>query len=111
MTTMDELQAADRQHAEAIAELRARLNSHDEDIARHENMINKLNETVAVIREAVAKVATKDDVLALSRNIDDKFNKQLADAHNSIPAKIGLWITGGSVLLTAIIAVLSAVKH
>lgn len=111
MTIMDELQAADRRHEAAIAEIRARLTGHDEDIQRHEQMIGKLNETVAVIREAVAKVATKDDVMSLSRNIDEKFNKQLSDAHNSIPAKVGLWITGGSVLLTAIIAVLSAVKH
>ena len=110
MTTMDELQAADRKHEAAIAELRARLNSHDEDLARHESMIEKLNEAVTLIRETCAKVATKDDVMKLSQNIDEKFNRQLSDAHNSIPAKVGLWITGGSVLLTAIIAILS-IKH
>jgi ParB-like chromosome segregation protein Spo0J len=111
MTTMDELQAADRHHAEAIAELRARLNGHDEDIARHEFMIGKLNETMAVMREAVAKVATKDDVMSLSRNIDEKFNKQLSDAHNSIPGKIGLWLTGGSLVMMGIGLLMTLVHH
>lgn len=110
-TIMDELQAADRKHAEAIAEIRARLNNHDEDIARHELMIGKLNETVAVIREAVAKVATKDDVMSLSRNIDEKFNNQLAAANNSIPAKLGLWLTGGSVLVMVIGLLVSIIHH
>jgi hypothetical protein len=111
MTTMDELQAADRHHAEAIAELRARLNGHDEDIARHELMIGKLNETVTVMREAIAKVATKDDVMRLSDNIDEKFNKQLSDAHNSIPAKIGILLSAGSVLVMVIGLILSVVHH
>jgi chromosome segregation ATPase len=102
MPTTDELHAADQEHAVAIAELRARIEGHDESIDRHEVNISKLNETVGVLREAVAKVATKDDILGLSRNIDEKYNTQLRDAHNSIPTKIGLWLTAGSVLVAVI---------
>jgi phage shock protein A len=86
----------------AIVELRERVRAHDEDIARHDQHLAKLDETVAELRTAIAIVATKDDILHLSRNIDEKFNKQLTDAHNSIPGKIGLFLTGGSVLIAVI---------
>lgn len=102
MPTTEELDIADKEHARAIAELRERVRGHTEDIERHETNISKLNETVGVLREAVAKVATKDDILGLSRNIDEKYNTQLRDAHNSIPTKIGLWLTAGSVLVAVI---------
>jgi phage shock protein A len=90
------------QHMTAIVELRERVRAHDEDIARHDQHLAKLDETVSELRAAIATVATKDDIMKLSRNIDDKFSAQLRDAHNSIPAKIGLWLTGGSVLVAVI---------
>jgi hypothetical protein len=90
------------QHMTAIVELRERVRAHDEDIARHDQHLAKLDETVSELRMAIATVATKDDILSLSRNIDEKFNRQLSDAHNSIPAKIGLWLTGGAVLVSVI---------
>lgn len=111
MPTIDELHAKDQEHAEAIAELRARVNGTEADIARHDIMIDKLNETVGVLREAVARVATKDDILKLSENIDTKFTEQLRDAHNSIPAKIGVLLTGGSVLIMVATLFVSLVRH
>lgn len=99
------------QHMVAIAELRERVRGHDEDIARHDQHLAKLDETVAELRTAIAGVATKDDILKLSQNIDQKFNRQLTDAHNSIPAKIGLWITGGSVLVAVVGLLLSLAHH
>lgn len=99
------------EQVKALAELRARIDGHDEDIARHDSMISKLNEAVTVLREAVAKVATKDDILKLSQNIDDKFSTQLRDAHNSIPAKLGVILTGGSVLVALITLILSFARH
>lgn len=99
------------EQVKALAELRARIDGHDSDIARHDSMISKLNEAVTVLREAVAKVATKDDILKLSQNIDDKFSTQLRDAHNSIPAKLGVILTGGSVLVALITLILSFARH
>lgn len=86
----------------AIVELRERVRAHDEDIARHDQHLAKLDETVVELRMAIATVATKDDIVRLSRNIDEKFNQQLKDAHNSIPTKVGLWLTAGSVLVAII---------
>lgn len=99
---IEELQAADRTRAEAISELRARVKGHDADIQRHDTMIAKLNETVGVLREAVAGLATKDDILKLSQNIDNKFNVQLAQANASIPAKVGIFISAASVVVMLI---------
>jgi hypothetical protein len=90
------------QHMTAIVELRERVRAHDEDIARHDQHLAKLDETVVELRMAIATVATKDDIIGLSRNIDEKFNQQLKDAHNSIPTKVGLWLTAGSVLVAII---------
>jgi len=95
----------------AIVELRERVRAHDEDIARHDQHLAKLDETVSELRAAIATVATKDDILKLSQNIDDKFSTQLRDAHNSIPGKIGLWITGGSVLVAVVGLLLSLARH
>jgi hypothetical protein len=90
------------QHMAAIVELRERVRAHDEDIARHDQHLAKLDETCAELRTAIATVATKDDIFRLSQNIDQKFSKQLSDAHNSIPAWIGLILTGGSVVVAII---------
>lgn len=95
----------------AIAQLQERVRAHDEDIARHDQHLAKLDETVSELRSAIAAVATKDDILRLSQNIDTKFNTQLRDAHNSIPAKIGLWITGGSVIVALGGLLLSIARH
>lgn len=99
------------QQMTAIAQLQERVRAHDEDIARHDQHLAKLDETVSELRSAIAAVATKDDILRLSQNIDTKFNTQLRDAHNSIPAKIGLWITGGSVIVALGGLLLSIARH
>lgn len=111
MPTMEQLEAADRQHAADIAALRARVAGHGEVLERHETMLGKLNETVVVLREAVAKVATKDDILRLSQNIDNKFSTQMAQAQASIPAKIGVVLTGGSVVIALVALVASLASH
>jgi len=86
----------------AIAELRERLRGHDEDIARHEKHLHKLDETVSELRTAIAKVATKDDVAALRQDVTNTFYQQLRDANSSIPGKIGILITGGSLIIMII---------
>ena len=83
----------------AIAELRERVKGHDDDIARHENHLRKLDETVSELRTAIAKVATKDDVAALRQDVTNTFYQQLRDANSSIPGKIGILLTGGSLVV------------
>jgi hypothetical protein len=95
----------------AIAELRERVEGHAEAIEKLDSRVTRHDEIIANLREAVAKVATKDDILKLSQNIDDKYSSQLRDAHNSIPAKFGLILTGGSVLIALITLVVSFARH
>lgn len=70
----------------------------EQRLTRTEQATERMSEAITVLREAVAKVATKDDILKLSQNIDDKFNTQLRDAHNSIPTKIGLLIAAAALI-------------
>jgi hypothetical protein len=90
------------QHMADIVQIRERLRAHDEDIARHDQHLAKLDETVAELRTAIATVATKDDIYQLSRNIDEKFSGQLKEAQASLPGKIGLLLTAGSILVALI---------
>lgn len=86
----------------AIVELRERVRAHDEDIARHDQHLAKLDETVAELRTAIATVATKDDILRLSQNIDGKFNGLLKDAQRSIPERVALLFAGGMFLIALV---------
>lgn len=99
---LHQLKQADLEHAAAISELRANVKANTADIARHDQHLGKLDETVAVLRESYGRVASKDDIMALSKNIDDKFTTQMRDAHNSIPSKIGLVLTLGSLVIALI---------
>jgi hypothetical protein len=83
------------QHMAAIVELRERVRAHDEDIARHDKHLEKLDATVAELRESIAKVATKEDVMSLRVDINEKFDKRLTDALNAIPAKWAAIFAGG----------------
>ena len=46
----------------AIAELRARQDATDDAIEKLDSRVTRHDETLASLREAVAKVATKDDI-------------------------------------------------
>lgn len=82
-----------------IAELKTRIDGHDDAIAKLDERVTRHDEIISGLREAVAKVATKDDVAALRDDINKTFYQQLKDAHNSIPAKIGLLIAAAGVLV------------
>lgn len=111
MPTTDELHAADQKHAEAIAALEARMDGNEKRLTGTERAIEKLNESVAMLREAVAKVATKDDIIKLAEKIDEKFDRQLRDARNSIPGKVAA-VTGGAMfLLTLVTVVVNVLRH
>jgi phage shock protein A len=105
MQGTEQMQAAIQKNAEAIAEVTARVDGHDEDIARHERHIAKLDEAVVSLREGMARVATKEDIGELRGDINNTFFEQLKDAHNSVPAKVSL-IFGGLMCLTGVIALL-----
>jgi len=111
MPTIEDLHAADREHAMAIEALRARLVAHDETLDRHERHLAKLDETVVMLREGLMTVAKKDDISDLRRDINDKFDKRLTDAHNSIPAKFAAVCAAGMFLLAAITLALNVVRH
>jgi hypothetical protein len=89
-----------------IERIKERLDGHDDDIARHDEAIRRHDELIAGLREAVATVATKDDVHALSSAISETHAKQMADALNSVPGKIALFFTGGGFIVALVALVL-----
>lgn len=99
MATNDELAAAVQENSEAIAALEARMDNNDARVSRIEHVVDQMGETIVMLRETVAKVATKDDIIALSRNVDEKFGQQLTQAHNSMPAKISTGLMAASLLI------------
>lgn len=111
MPTNDELHKADQQHAVAIAELKARMDGHADDIARHDRHLVKLDEAVTALREGFGKVSTKDDILELRVDIAEKFDKRLTDAHNSIPTKVATIFAAGTFLIMVITLVVSLSSH
>ena len=86
----------------AIAELRARQDAADDAIEKLDARVTRHDEIIASLREAVAKVATKDDIADLRKDINESYATQMRDAHNSIPAKIGLLIAAAGVLVPII---------
>lgn len=95
----------------AIAELRARIGNHDDILERHERHLAKLDETVIMLREGLATVAKKDDIADLRRDISDRFDKRMTDAHNSIPAKFAAVCAAGMFILAAITLSLKISGH
>jgi len=90
------------QHMAAIVELRERVRAHDEDIARHDQHLAKLDETVDQLRMAIAAVATKDDINRLRVDINEKFERRMTDAINAIPAKWAAIFAGGLMIVEII---------
>lgn len=100
MPSTEDMQNAIRENAQAIAEVRARVDGHDDDIARHERHISKLDDAITMLRETIGRVATKDDIADLRKDVSDRFDKRAEDAHNSIPTKLAAWFGGVMVILT-----------
>lgn len=73
--------------AMAIAELRARQDATDDAIEKLDARMTRQDEIIAGLREAVAKVATKEDVAALRDDINIAHTRQMSDAINAIPGK------------------------
>lgn len=71
----------------AIAELRARADATDDAIEKLDERVTRHDEIIAGLREAVAKVATKEDVSALRDDINKSHAQQMSDAINAIPGK------------------------
>ena len=90
-----------------IAEIRARVDGHGEAIEKLDARVTRHDEIIAGLREAIAKVATKDDIAELRKDISQTYADQMRDAHNSIPTKIGLLI-GAAGLIVPIIALFLA---
>lgn len=99
MPTNDELHEADQKHAAAIEAIKSRLSGHDAMLARHEANFTELRESISLIRVDMARVATKDDIGDLRKDIATHYASQLAAAQASIPAKVGAWVGVGGFLL------------
>jgi len=85
-----------------IAELRTRAEANEAAIEKLDARVTRHDEIIAELRTAIAQVATKEDVAALREDINTTFYTQLKEAHASIPAKVGLLIAAGSLLVTVI---------
>ena len=110
MPTIDELHAADLQHAAAIAALEARATGHDHMHEVTRQHLSKLDDAVATIRETLGGLATKGDILNLSNQISGYNQQQLSQAHNSIPAKFAAAFSGGMFILALVAFAISHFK-
>jgi septal ring factor EnvC (AmiA/AmiB activator) len=99
MPTIDELHAADQEHAAAIAALQARVTGHDTMLAAINAHMSKQDEQIGQIRETLGGLATKGDILDLTNKISGFNEQQLRQAHNSIPAKFAAAFSGGMFIL------------
>lgn len=86
-------------HQDTIATLGARVDAVEQRVTRNERAIEKLNEAVILIREAIQRVATKDDIIALQATIAEQHTQELRDAHNSVPTKVMMWTSIGMAIL------------
>ncbi|HJQ13092.1 MAG TPA: hypothetical protein VJ840_18815 [Gemmatimonadaceae bacterium] len=110
MATNEELTAAVQDHSEKIAALEARMDSSEARQSRIEDVQERMGEAIVMLREAVAKVATKDDILKLSQQVDQRFGEQLTQAHNQMPAKLSVGLTVFMALIAFASLLLSHVK-
>lgn len=95
-----------------IAEIKVRVDGHDEDIARIDDTVKRHDELISGLREALGRVATKDDILGMERTISQTHAKQMSDALNSVPGKIAAIFTGGGFLVALVALILDwAVKR
>jgi len=108
MTSTTESEPA---HDRAIAVLSTHVQELRDVTSRHEAKIERLDEAVAALRETMARVATRDDVDALRRDVTNVFAQNARDAQNSIPVKVTAWFTGAMVLVSALALFFSLIVH
>lgn len=89
-----------------IAELRARADATDDAIEKLDARVTRHDEIIASLREAVAKVATKEDVAGLRDDINKTHSKQMSEALHAIPGKWAA-IFGGLLAAAEIIKLFS----
>lgn len=107
---LEHMNAIQQEHAVALAALREQTRGHEEEHARHRAHFAKLDEQVAILRETMASVATKDDIMALRKDVASQFNQNLRDAHNSVPAKMTM-LFGGAMFLIALVGLVINLRH
>lgn len=95
--------------------LRVRVDGIEETTKRHEKEISKLDEAVTGLRESMARVearvATREDIESLRRDVTNTFAASARDAQNSIPVKVSAWFTVALVVVTALAFLASLVVH
>jgi chromosome segregation ATPase len=72
MPTNEELDAADKKHEAAIAELRAGLREQRELISKHDQHIKRLDDFMTELRESIA---TKEDIAGLRSDLRERLDR------------------------------------
>lgn len=102
MPTIDELHAADKRHAAALAALEARVSGHDTMLSEIRAHMSKQDEAIGQIRETLGGLATKGDILNLSQQITAFNQQQLIAAQHSLSPKMAAWAGVGTLILAAL---------
>lgn len=79
--------------------LEGRIGTLESSHERHGELIQRLDDDIAEIRERLGKTATKDDIIGLRAHIDQSINGLLRDALHAVPARQMVWWTAGSVIV------------
>lgn len=107
---LEHMSAIQQEHAVALAALREQTRGHEEEHARHRAHFAKLDEQVAILRETMASVATKDDIMALRNDVAGQFNQNLREALSSVPSRVSTFITCG-LFLIALASLILGMRH
>lgn len=102
MPTIDELHAADKKQAAAIAALEAKVKGHDVMLADIVVHMRKTDEAIGSIRQTLGGLATKADILNLSTQIAQFNQQQLIASQQTVPAKFAAACAGIMALITAL---------
>lgn len=90
-----------------LQSLSSRVETVEEASRRHEAQLSKLDDAVAGLRETMGRVATRDDVDALRRDVTGAFVEGARHAQDAIPAKVMAWFTGALVVISVAALVLN----
>lgn len=95
----------------SLAEQKLRINTHDVQLAQHDRRFGKIDDLLGDIRESCARMATKEDIAKLKDDFSEKFEKRLAEAHDSIPAKAGAVFAAGMFIIALVGLVVNFAHH
>lgn len=102
MPTTDELHALTMANTADIASLKSRIEHHASALDRHETQIGRQDEQITLMRETMAKMATKEDITNLRDDINKSHIKQLEAAADSVPKNFAMAVSASGFLLALV---------